>query len=269
RAHQHVLTLRQHAQDLHGIYLQAGGADIATLQENIQLARKELARQQHQLAEYLKLARNLQLDTSAGAQSLLPHQAAASAALHRLEMQQQQLQADAETAITEERNAHKQWQTLEAEHEAVRLRPGSNLPLEFQRFRAELASHLALEDTDLPFVAELVEVQKNQQLWRGAIERAMGSHRLRILVPPKAMREALNWVNQRHNRLHVRLLEVRANTGTATFLSDGFAHKLNLKPSAPATHVHALRQLLANLDRPCVDDVATLHTTPHAMTAQG
>ncbi|MBQ0132592.1 MAG: AAA family ATPase, partial [Comamonas sp.] len=33
RAHQHVLTLRQHAQDLHGIYLQAGGADIATLQE--------------------------------------------------------------------------------------------------------------------------------------------------------------------------------------------------------------------------------------------
>ena len=55
---------------------------------------------------------------------------------------------------------------------------------------------------------ELIEVQKNQQAWRGAIERAIGSHRLRLLVPHEAMHDALDWVNQRHNRLHVRLLEV-------------------------------------------------------------
>ena len=264
-----VDAARQHEQDLHGIYLQAGGADIATLEENIQLAHKELGRQQHNLAQYLKLARNLGLDTTAGAQSLVPHQAMAAAALQQLDAQQPQLQADAEAAIADERNAHKIWKDLEAEHEAVRQRPGSNLPLEFQRFRTDLAAQLDLPEDDLPFVAELVEVQKNQQHWRGAIERAIGSHRLRILVPPKAMREALHWVNQRHNRLHVRLLEIRASTASASFLSDGFACKLNLKPQAPATQLHALRQLLADLDRHCVADVEALQHTPHAMTAQG
>ena len=265
----HVQTARQHEQHLHGIYLQAGGADIATLEENIQLARKELGRQESNLAQYLKLARNLELDAAQGAQSLLVHQAAASDALLKLEARLQRLQSEAEAAITDERNAHKTWKDLEAEHDAVRLRPGSNLPTEFQRFRAELAEHLALGEDELPFVAELVEVQKNHHLWRGAIERAIGSHRLRILVPPNAMHEALNWVNQRHNRLHVRLLEVRANTATPNFLGDGFASKLNVKPQAPATHLHALRQLLADLDRHCVADVDALRTTPHAMTQQG
>lgn len=262
-------TARQHEQNLHGIYLQAGGADIVTLEENIQLAHKELGRQQSNLEQYLQLARNLGLDTAAGAQSLVFHQALVAEALTQLEARQHLLQADAESAITAERNAHQIWKDLEAEHEAVHQRPGSNLPMEFQRFRTELAAHLDLPEDDLPFVAELVEVQKNQQHWRGAIERAIGSHRLRILVPPKTMREALRWVNQRHNRLHVRLLEVRASAASASFLSDGFAGKLNLKPQAPATHLHALRQLLADLDRHCVADVETLQHTPHAMTAQG
>lgn len=269
RAQTHVQTSRRHEQDLHGIYLQAGGADITTLEENIQLARKELGRQQGNLDQYLKLASNLELDTSSGAKSLLEHQSTSSTALQELDALQQQLQADAEAAITNERNAHKAWKDLEAEHDAVRQRPGSNLPMEFQRFRADLAQHLDLPEEDLPFVAELVEVQKSHQIWRGAIERAIGSHRLRILVPPHAMQQALHWVNQRHNRLHVRLLEVRASGAVQGFFDDGFACKLNLKPQTPATHLHALRQLLASLDRHCVDDVQALQTTPHAMTAQG
>ena len=268
-AQAHVHTLRQHEQDLHGIYLQAGGADIATLEENIQLARKELSRQQNHLTQYLKLAHNLGLDTTTGAHSLLAHQATATSAVQELEAQQQQLQADAEAAITDERNAHKVWQDLQAEHDAVRQRPGSNLPMEFQRFRTDLAEHLSLSEDELPFVAELIEVQKKEHSWRGAIERAIGSHRLRILVPPNAMHEALHWVNKRHNRLHVRLLEVRAATATPQFFSDGFACKLNLKSTAPATHLHALKQLLADLDRHCVADVEALKETPHAMTAQG
>ncbi|OZA54682.1 MAG: hypothetical protein B7X79_17540, partial [Acidovorax sp. 17-64-282] len=150
----------------------------------------------------------------------------------------------------------------------MRQRPGSNLPVEFQRFRAELAEHLGVPESDLPFAAELVEVRQAEQAWRGAIERALGSHRLRILVPQAAMHAALQWVNQRHNRLHVRLLEVQAAT-PAAFMPDGFARKLNLKPATPAAHLNTLRHLLHGLDRHCVPDVETLERTPHAMTVQG
>lgn len=260
---------RQHEQALHGIYLQAGGASLESLRENIQHAHKELARTQNNLAQYQALARNLGLGAQAGVAHLPAHQTQAQAATEQIDAGQTERQAAAESAITKAHNAQTHRDQIEAEYEAVRQRPGSNLPVDFQHFRSDLAEHLKLPDEALPFVAELVEVQKAEQGWRGAIERALGSHRLRILVPHGALRAALQWVNQRHNRLHVRLLEVQGAAAPATFLADGFARKLNLKPTAPTAHQNTLRQLLAGLDRHCVPDVETLERTPHAMTAQG
>ncbi len=260
-----VDTARRHEQDLHGIYLQAGGANIESLNENIAHAQRELARMQNNLAQYQALARNLGLK-AASADTLPAHQSHATAAIEKLDADQAPLQADAETAITKAHNAHNDLAQIQAEYDAVRQRPGSNLPVAFQHFRTDLAAHLRLPEGGLPFVAELVEVQKTQQTWRGAIERAIGSHRLRILVPSAAMRAALQWVNQRHNRLHVRLLEVGDTAHPKAFMDDGFACKLNLKPHA---HQNALRQLLAKLDRHCVADEHALQCTPHAMTVQG
>lgn len=256
---------RKHEQDLHGLYLQAGGANIESLELNVAHARGELARVQGNLAQYQTLARNLGLGAQADAESLPEHQALAKKALARLDEGDAELQAQAEDAIAKAHNARAALQQAEAEYKAVRERPGSNLPLDFQRFRADLAEHLDLPEESLPFVAELLEVQKAQQAWRGAIERALGSHRLRILVPPGALRAALQWVNHRHNRLHVRLMEA-LDIAPATFLGDGFARKLNLKPHA---HLSALRRLLADLDRHCVADVEALERTPRAMTVQG
>ena len=264
-AHARVEAAQRQEQDLHGIYLQAGGASIEALRENIQNAHADLTRKQTHLAQYQHLARNLGLG-AADASTLPAHQAQAGAAIATIDQAQAQRQTDAENAIAKAHNAHHDLAQIQAEYEAVRQRPGSNLPVDFQRFRAELAAHLELPEDDLPFVAELVEVQKSQQAWRGAIERALGSHRLRVLVPSAAMRSALQWVNQRHNRLHVRLLEVPETAAPKAFMADGFACKLNLKPHA---HQNALRQLLAELDRHCVADVEALQRTPHAMTVQG
>ncbi|NUN61170.1 MAG: AAA family ATPase [Burkholderiaceae bacterium] len=267
-AQEHVNTARKHEQDLHGLYLQAGGANIDVLRENIGHAREALARIQHHLEQYQTLARNLGLGASASADDLATYQTRAQTAMEQIDAGQAERQAEAERAIAQAHNAQEALERTQAEYDAVRQRPGSNLPMEHQRFRTDLAGHLGLPESDLPFAAELIEVRKGEQDWRGAIERALGSHRLRILVPRAALRAALQWVNQRHNRLHVRLLEVQG-AALAPFLTDGFAHKLNLKPAAPAAHLNTLRQLLADLDRHCVPDAEALKRTPHAMTAQG
>ncbi|WP_053843662.1 ATP-binding protein [Paracidovorax avenae] len=256
-------------------YLLSGGSSIDLLRRNITVQRQELARRRQALADYRTLARHLNLPWAAGAGAttarLTEHQGLAAQALADLEEQQAAHTAAAEEAVARERNAHAELAQLQAEEKAVRQRPGSNLPAAFQTFRTLLADALHLPPEDLPFVAELVEVRKDQQAWRGAIERALGSQRLRILVPRQAMHDALDWVNRRHNQLHVRLLEVReASDGpgrpAAPFWSDGFCGKLNLKPHR---HQHALREVLHDIDRHCVDDVKALRTTPHAMTQQG
>lgn len=259
---------REHEHVLLETYLRNGGGDIESLQQLVVVQQAALAHKQKNLKDYETLARNLGLASVAAlsAQALAEHQQQAEPALQALTAQQQGLQEAAEHAVAHERNAHSALQDLQKELHAVRQRPGSNLPTAFTEFRTALAAALQLPIDALPFVAELVEVQKKQQAWRGAIERALGSHRLRILVPPEAMGEALRWVNQRHNHLHVRLLDARESNAAVSFWEDGFATKLNLKEHA---YTGALRQLLAEQDRHCVDNAEALRTTPHAMTQQG
>jgi uncharacterized protein YPO0396 len=250
------------------IYLNAGGGNIELLEQSIKAQGSVLEQKRRNTADYQALAQHLGLQAAKplGAQALEDHQQQADPALQALEAQQRGLQEAAEQAVAKEHNAHAALRDLRAELQAVRQRPGSNLPTPFTQFRAALAAQLQLSADDLPFVAELVEVQKKQHPWRGAIERALGSHRLRILVPPEAMRDALTWINQRDNRLHVRLLEVRVSAKPAQFLGDGFAAKLNMKDHA---YVGTLHQLLAELDLHCVDSAEALRTTPHAMTREG
>lgn len=259
---------RASEQHLHGLYLRTGGGDIQSLEQHLRTQQAVVTQKQNHLADCHLLLRNLGLSGSGplNAAMLAQHQQRAETALQQLQANQAALQATTEEAVAAERNAHAEVQRLQTDLEAVRKLPGSNLPPDFPAFRAALAAQLNLPPDDLPFVAELVEVQKNQQAWRGAIERALGAQRLRILVPPDAIAPALQWVNQRHNHLHVRLLEAAEPTRNEAFWADGFCTKLNLKPHPLQA---ALRQLLREQDRHCVDSPEALRHTPHAMTQQG
>ena len=265
---QQIDSARQQEQALLALYLRAGGASIEDLRRELAAQQALIAERQAHVQQYQQLARQLQLawPQQLCAATLAEHQAQAMPALADLDARQHTLQAAAEEAIAQEHQQRAALKALQDEELAVRQRPGSNVPPEFQQFRAQLAAELDLPEDALPFVAELVEVSAAHRPWRGAIERALGSQRLRILVPPQAISQALAWVNQRHNRLHVRLLEVRQPPQSPVFWSDGFAAKLRLLPHA---HQGALRQLLAELDRHCVDSPEALRGTPHAMTAQG
>ena len=254
-------------------YLQAGGSDIELLQDSVARQSAERDQRQQRQQDYRQLSRNLGLglpdQQPVTATVLAQHQAQAGQALSALQTRQAEHQKTLDAAIAQHHNQGVQVQQLEADLQAVQRSPGSNLPPRFQEFRADLAHQLRLKPEQLPFVAELVQVPPAHQAWRGAIERALGSQRLRLLVPAAQIQAALQWVNQRHNRLHVRLLEVppaRADETPPVFWDDGYARRLQLKPHPLQ---HALHRLLAEHDRHCVDHPRQLQHTPHAMTREG
>ena len=118
-----------------------------------------------------------------------------------------------------------------------------------------------------PFLSSPNWCRSSPRSWLGgAIERAIGSHRLRILVPQGSSEAALRWVNQRHNRLHVRLLEVKEPSSRPVFFDDGYTRKLTFKEHP---YREAVKVLLADNDRHCVESTEQLRHTPYAMTAQG
>lgn len=255
-----------HASALYGIYLQAGGAGIEQLQELITTSAELVKNRERYAAEYQRIAHLVGLDSTLTIDALLANQH------HAKQKHEEQIELCAQLnkaawdAGAAEQARRKEQDELKQQLADIRSRPGSNILPMYHQFRALLAQQLRLREEDLPYVAELIEVMPDESRWRGAIERAIGAQRLRILVPANVMDDAIRWVNYRDNRLDVRLQEVFADRTPARFFDDSYVHKLNFK-SHPA--VDTLKRLLSNIDRHCLDSPEALRSTPFGLTEQG
>lgn len=247
-------------------YLNAGGANIEDIEERIMEWKQTRDKRARHALEYQRLVNNLGLSDQIDPKMLSANQQEARGRKFSLDKEVEGAESQAFNQGVVENSARIQLEQLKTEYAEVSNRPGSNLPLHFQDFRSTFAQNLALTEEKLPFVAELIQVKEEEHIWRGAIERAVGSNRLRILVPQEHSKEALHWVNQRHNSLHVRLLEVKQPQTKPEFFDDGFTRKLMYKDHP---YREAVKALLADIDRHCVDSPEQLRHTPHAMTLQG
>lgn len=259
-------ALENRERTLNEEYLRHGGAAIQSIEEIIQTKVQRSGEVRKNAGVYEAFAAALGLETKTDETSFqrnreqLPELRGAADAAHAFARQGAvDLAATLKQHRATERN-------LLLEIRQVEERPHSNIPAPFQTFREALAQELDMAGEDLPFVAELVEVRAGERPWQGAIERAIGPERLRILVPVHRMDEALAWINRRDNRLHVRLQSADSSPGPAHFFEDGFTRKLDYRD-------HPLREqvkvLLARRDRHCVDSIETLRHTEHAMTLDG
>lgn len=247
-------------------YLQVGGAGIDQLRQRIEEWGKVCERRGRQAEQYRLLAKRLGMPDAVSASTFEVNQKQIHERHSVLARQIENAQQLYFQAGVDEKELNEKLKALQQERTEVERRPGSNLGGQFHAFRNELAQELGLDEVALPFVAELVQVKQEDQEWRGAIERAIGSHRLRILVPAQSTQAALRWVNQRHNRLHVRLLEMKEPASRPAFLEDGFTRKLQFKDHP---YREAVKALLADNDRHCVASPEQLRHMPHTMTAQG
>lgn len=254
-------------------YLRVGGAGIDQLRGRIADWARERDKRSLKAEQYQRLVKGLGLADELSAAALEENQQQIAARLEILAQHITEARQKAFDAGLVQQELNGRLQSLQQERAEVERRPGSNLPGHFHAFRGDLAQALGVDESALPFVAELVQVKPEELAWRGAIERAIGSHRLRILVPQGASEAALRWVNQRHNRLHVRLLEVKEPSSRPVFFDDGYTRKLTFKEHPYRETVKALlaendRHCVEN-DRHCVESTEQLRHTPHAMTAQG
>jgi len=247
-------------------YLKKGGASIDQLRKRVEDWETIRETRVTHSSQYQLLVRKLGLLDDLTSNALTANKALASQQSEALVDDIKMQRSETFQRGIVESDIRAQRLVLQQEIDEIARRPGSNLPSEFHLFRSQLATHLKMDEVALPFVAELLQVKPDEHAWRGAIERAIGGHRLRILVPSAMAKAALQWINSRHNHLHVRILEVEPDQKAAVFFEDGFARKLVFKN-------HPLRKavegLIASNDRHCADSPDALLNTPHAMTREG
>ncbi len=251
---------------LNETYLKLGGNVVKELENTISAQRERVNDIRQHANDYQLMTKALGLSDELTDSALQKNKAQLQHQREDYQVQRDEKHSDTLSAHSQLREQENLAEETQATLTKVRQRPGSNIPPKFQDFRAELSQQLSLNDDDLPFLAELIEVKAEESGWRGAIERAIGSERLRILVPEQHLSTALQWVNSRNNRLHVRLQKAAVKTAASEFFSDGFSRKLQFKP-------HPLREaakaLIADRDRHCVTSTEQLKNTEHAMTIEG
>ncbi|AMV34413.1 hypothetical protein VN12_19975 [Pirellula sp. SH-Sr6A] len=258
--------LKERVEALRERYLELGGNVISELENTITLRKESVEIKRKYAGQYQRMMQQLSLPVDIAESEFAKNRVLLQQ--RRIDEQQSRTEQQERTliALSQAREQEEKSRELEQLVQKVQARPGSNIPPPFQDFRADLATQLGLRESDLPYLAELVEVKASESNWRGAIERAIGSDRLRILVPTEEMQTALRWVNQRDNRLHVRLQEAGASGGKEQGYRDGYVAKLQFKDHPLAG---AAKQLLVNRDLHCVDSPDALRRTEHAMTIQG
>lgn len=256
----------QQVEARHQDYLQQGGGNIEQLEQQIQQQQRILRDCRRSLQDYQALVAALELDLAHSAAALATNQRQARQLREQLELQRDGAEDLAFQQGGQLKGLQQQRDELHQELQQARREAGSNIPGRFLQFKHQLAEALDLESEQLAYVAELVEVKGVQADWRGAIERAIGSHRLRLVLPGEHMREALAWVNARDNRLHVRLLDAGQHASQADFREHGFTRKLNYRKHPLR---EAVKSFLADIDLHCVDSSDQLHRTPYAITREG
>ena len=267
---------RVRADGLKEIYLGLGGGLAAQLEETIELKRQIVSDRRKHAGDYQRLVERFGLDTELTADTLATNQTKLRETNDDLAAQREAQHTATLDALSQTRAIQSQQTELKETLRQVKDRPGSNIPPKFHDFRARLAQRLSVDEEDLPYLAEMVEVKSDQSSWRGAIERALGSERLRVLVPESRMKEALAWVNDRDNRIHVRLqsaqlqsaqLQSAQSTGSDShFFDDSFSHKLTFRDHPLR---EAAKRLIAARDLHCVETTEELQRVEHALTIQG
>ena len=200
-----AVALRQAA------YADAGGGNIETLKSLLMVRQDEQREAARQAAQYQQLMQRLGWGAGLTPAAFESNRQKVNLSASSLRESLQKGEQCAYDAGARHSDDARRCRDRVAEIEKIRQRPGSNIPSHYQDWRADLAAAVGVAADELPFLAELLEVLPAEQRWRGAIERALGGERLRLLVPPAAFAQALHWVNNLHNRgVRVLLLDPKA-----------------------------------------------------------
>lgn len=145
---------------------------------------------------------------------------------------------------------------------------GSALPRTEHEMRRVIAHALQIDESELKYVAELVELDPDEERWRLAVEKVLRNAGLRLLVPDKHFRSALRFVNSHDMRGRIQLHQ--AETRPMPDVEPGtLASKLrSVDPGHPCA-AEAMTILAKLGNHMCVDNPGEFSQYAKAVTDQG
>ncbi len=256
----------QQVEERHKDYIQAGGDRIDAARDKLKQVERRLAEVSTTAGQYQRDAKQAGLDDVLAETVFIENRRRIDTALAGIADENENAQNSFAEAATKLANVEEQLRNLQQEIREIESHPDSNIDPPYQKLRNEMAEYLSVEQDQLMYIGELVDVEPEHIAWKGAIERALGGLRTTLAVPEQKYSLVTRWLNGRHTGLHVRVQVVRQVSGNASFKTDGYLRKLKWRQHP---HRDWLKHHLSRYELHCVESTEELNVTPFSMTREG
>lgn len=246
-----------------------GGDRIEALTKEI--ADKQTVKSERRLRaeQYGRIARESRLPEADDADTFLRNLRALSSESEAARARS----TDLKNAITDEtvllRQSKAQHTEINQEIESLRKRR-SNIPANILAIRENLCQALGLDEADLPFAGELMEVREDERSWEGAAERVLHNYALSLLVPDDHYPSVADWVDRTH--LRGRLVYYRVRERRPATLPDlherSLVRKLAIRPDSPF-YLWLEADLARRFNYACCDTLDQFRREDRALTRAG
>jgi uncharacterized protein YPO0396 len=246
-----------------------GGDRLAQLAAEIRQKEDLRNRRQEKARRYAVLAAMLDESAAQDTHVFIAQRQAFSRRLEALRERSAQLQNEQTEQGVSLRQGRAEQDALQAEIDSLRRRR-SNIDDQQVQIRAALCEALGVDESELPFAGELVQVREEERDWEGAAERLLRGFGLALLVPEARYAAVAEWVDRTRLRGRLVYFHVRPRRGAETreLHPDSLVRKLALKPDSP--YYDWLEQELARrFDVACCDTQAQFRREPRAITRAG
>ncbi|MFO7832274.1 MAG: ATP-binding protein [Desulfuromonadaceae bacterium] len=211
-----------------------GGDRIEQLQEEIKRKEEQLQHNRHKAQRHAELLEELELHPPEDGDTFLSQRRECEKLREHTREEETRLQNEInEESVTFAalRTEHEQ---LDADIKSLKSRR-SNIGRTQVSMRRAMCEALDVDEEQMPFAGELLQVAEEERDWEGAIERMLHNFGLSLLVPDELYARVAAWVDKTH--LGARLVYFRVRESRSTQVTElkenSLARKLRIKPDSP------------------------------------
>ena len=211
-----------------------GGDQIENIASEIRTKQEELKRRKDKAARYGDRIRQLGETPATNVEEFFRQRAGHEAMREETEEREANVQNDLNETGVSVASRQQEYRELIAEIESLKARR-SNIDEKQVSLRRTLCRALNLDEEEMPFAGELLQVHEKEKVWEGAIERLLHNFALSLLVPDRHYTQVAEWVDRTHLKGRLVYFRVRPPARREAMPDNpaSLPHKLMIKTDSP------------------------------------
>lgn len=249
-----------------------GGNRLAQLKQEIETQSLDKNTKKREAENYDLLAKKLSFSPAYAKEDFLNNQKLAIKQLAQFEQSESEIQNQLTEQSVEFKMLSDRHHDISDDLTSLKQRR-SNIDTRQIKIRELLCQSLQLNEQDIPFVGELIQVREDESIWEGSAERLLHNFGLSLLVPEQHYGDVAEWVEKTQLKGRIVYFKIMHKEQSGHFQAnnlhpDSLVRKLAIKPDSAFFH-WLEGQLSKRFDFACCESMQQFRREKLAITLKG